>query len=226
MRPRIVLDLDPGLTVVRALPNLDLLDIAYGATHGGACGMIASAALFTTGSVGSVGLFDRPGLPLLTVKAEIEEIDRVAAFGQVPDRIVLVGDRGRALSDVSRAVDFVARATGAGQEVGALIEPEPTMLKECARAKMQWVYFSSVTAQAANSSEAAAAEIARIESASAAANKLRLRVAVIGPMGKQLPSAIAAISSVEELVPTPDLWEMALRCGWERAISEFATLMR
>jgi hypothetical protein len=51
-------------------------------------------------------------------------------------------------------------------------------------------------------------------------------VALWGPTGRHLPQAFAALPHVEEIYPVPDLWAMALRLGWERAIEELRRLMQ
>ena len=225
MIPRIGLDLEAGLHIARAVPDLDLLDMAYGAVHGGAHIIMLPVAAFVT-SAYTPDLFKRPGLPLLAVKTEVDDLDRIPGLGHAPDRILIVGERSRSVQDWSRITAFAARAAAGDQEFGVLIEPEVPALKELMRMRAQWAYFSTEAAVNAASQEAAADELARLTSAALAANKVKLRVALWGPTGRQLPQALAALPHVEEIYPVPDLWAMALRSGWEKAVSEYRRLLQ
>ena len=71
----------------------------------------------------------------------------------------------------------------------------------------------------------AESEIAKLTSAALAAEKLNLRIALYGATGNHLPSIFSAIPHLEEVYPTPDLWNLALRLGWERAIAEYRNMM-
>ena len=225
MIPRVGLDLEAGLHIARAVPDLDLLDMAYGAVHGGAQVIMLPVAAFVS-SLYTPDLFKRPGLPLLAVKTEVDDLDRVPGLGRAPDRILIVGERNRPMQDWSRITAFVARAAISDQEIAVLVEPDVSALKELVRIHAQWAYFSTEAALLASTQEAAADELARLTSATLAANKVNLRVALWGPTGRQLPPAFAALPHVEEIYPVPDLWGMALRLGWERAIEEFRRLMQ
>ncbi|MBU0508224.1 hypothetical protein KKH27_05240 [bacterium] len=226
MIPRIGLDLEPGTAAMRVIPGLDLLDIAYAATHGGAQIIIAPARLLFESEDYDPGLFDRPGLPLFAVKAEPTDLDRLPALGGAADRIVIAGERNLPVLDPQSAAESARRGAAAGQDIGVLIEPDAAALKEISRARVNWAYFSTLRAFESATSEEAEAEIARLTSAALAANRLNLRTALWGPTGRHLPAALCAIPYVEEVYPTPDLWAMALRSGWERAVADYARLMR
>lgn len=225
MIPRIGLDLEPGLHLARVLPDLDLLDIAYGAVHGGAQIILLPVTAFVTSADYTPGLFDRPGIPLFAVKSEIADLDRIPALGGAPDRILVTGDSNRSVADITGVGDSLARLLDGDIEVGALIEPEPMAVKDAARARLHWTYFSTERVFEARTPDAAEAELARIASAALAAHHLHLRVALWGPTGRHLPPALAAVPHVEELYPQPDLWSLALRLGWERAVSEYRRLL-
>jgi hypothetical protein len=225
MIPRLGLDLEPGFQIGRVLPDLDLLDIAYGATHGGIQSILAPLSAFGTGTPYSTELFMRPGLPVLIVKAELDQMDQVLNLGAAPDRLLLVGDRGRSLLDLSRLGEIVQLTSGFSQEIAALIEPDAASLKELARARAHWAVFSTESLVRTGSLAEAQSEIAKLTSASVVADKLNLRVALFGPTGRHLPSTFASIPALEEVFPSPDLWNLALRLGWERAVAEYRTLM-
>jgi pyridoxine 5'-phosphate synthase PdxJ len=120
---------------------------------------------------------------------------------------------------------MLARIVAAGQEIALLVEPEVSVLKEVSRAKAHWVFFSTETAHHSASLDSALAEFARIQSAAFAASKLGLRIGLHGPTGRQLPSVFQRIDVLEEVVPSPDLWSLALRLGWEGALREYRELM-
>jgi hypothetical protein len=225
MLPRIGIDLEPGIQIARTLTDLDLLDCAYGATRGGARGTLVPISAFVGSLAYSPELFHRPGLPVFTVKTEIDDLDRIPGLGSAPDRILVTGDRGRSLSDLGRIADMMARITASGQENAVLVDPEPAAIKEASRAKAQWVFFSTEPAYHAAGPDAAQDELGRLTSAALAANKLNLRVGLIGPVGRQLPFALRSIAFCEEIFPTPDVWSLALRLGWEGALREFRELM-
>jgi hypothetical protein len=218
-------DLGPGLEIARSLPDLDLLDIAYAASRGGARGILFPLAGFGRTTKYSAELFDRPGLPLLTVSATIDELGTHDGFASAIDRILVTEERGQALRNFNRIAEFRSQLTGAAQELAGLVEPEPTMLKEFARTKAQWVFFQTNHICDAVNVQEAEAELARLSAATLIANKLNLRVALIGPMGRDYSAALASMPHVEEVFPTPDLWLIALRVGWERAIAEFRSFM-
>ena len=224
MIPRIGLDLEAGLHIARAVPDLDLLDVAYGAVHGGAQVLMLPMAAFVS-SAYTPDLFKRPGLPLLVVKTEVDDLDRVTGLGRAPDRILVVGERNRTVQDWSRVAAFAARTGGDGFELAALIEPEVSALKELTRLRARWVCFPTESVVAASTPQAAEAELARLTSVCLAAAKVNLRVSLWGPTGRHLPQAFAALPNVEEIYPVPDLWAMALRSGWERAVSEYRRLL-
>ena len=135
MIPRIGLDLEAGLHIARAVPDLDLLDVAYGAVHGGAQVLMLPMAAFVS-SAYTPDLFKRPGLPLLVVKTEVDDLDRVSGLGRAPDRILVVGERSRTVQDWPRMAAFAARTGGEDFELAALIEPEVSALKELIRQEM------------------------------------------------------------------------------------------
>lgn len=223
MIPRIGLDLEAGLHVARAVPDLDLLDVAYGAVHGGAQVLMLPMAAFVS-SAYTPDLFKRPGLPLLVVKTEVDDLDRVSGLGRAPDRILVVGERGRTVQDCSRVAAFAVRS-GDDCELAVLIEPEVSALKELTRLHAHWAYFPTEPVVAASTPQAAGDELARLTSACLAAAKVNLRVALWGPTGRHLPQAFSALPNVEEIYPVPDLWAMALRSGWEMAVSEYRRLL-
>lgn len=225
MTPRIGLDLEPGMLISRVLTDLDLLDVAYGATHGGVQSLLAPLSAFAAGTPYSADLFCRPGLPLFTVKAEPEQQDQVLGLGNAPDRVLLTGTRGHALTNFDRSAEFVKNVAGFAQEIGVLIEPEASSLRELGRARVQWAFFSTEPLFRAVSLTEAEAEIARLTSAAVAADKLNLRVALYGPTGRHLPASFRNIPRLEEVYPTPDLWNLALRLGWERAVTEYRALL-
>lgn len=225
MIPRIGLDLEPGLHIARELPDLDLLDVAYGATHGGVQSLLVPVSAFSAGTAYSIEHFMRPGLPLLVLKTEIEHMDQVLSMGTAPDRVLLVGDRGRSLLDLSRVAECVQNTSGFSQEIAALVEPDAASLKDLARARAQWAVFSTESLVRAASLAEAENEIAKFTSAAVAAGKLNLRVSFYGSTGRHLPSAFASIPNLEEVIPTPDLWNLALRLGWERAVAEYRSLL-
>ncbi len=225
MIPRLGLDLEPGLLISKVLTDLDLLDIAYGATHGGVQALVVPVSAFAAGTPYSADLFMRPGLPLLIVKAEIEQMDQVLALGAAPDRVLLAGDRGRTVLDFVRVREAVESVAGFSQEIAVLVEPDAPALRELARARAHWAVFSSDALFRTNSAAEAEAEIAKLTSAAIAADKLNLRVALYGPTGRHLPTSFHSIPHLEELYPTPDLWNLALRLGWEGAIAEYRSLL-
>ena len=225
MIPRLGLDLEPGLLISRVLSDLDLLDVAYGATHGGVQALMVPVSAFGDGTPYSADLFMRPGLPLLMVKAELEQMDQVLALGAAPDRVLLVGDRGRSLLDFTRVSEVVASVAGFSQEIAVLVEPDATSLRGLARARAHWAVFSSEALFRTNSASEADAELAKLTSAALAADKLNLRVALYGPTGRHLPASFSAVPHLEEVFPTPDLWNLALRLGWEGAVAEYRSLM-
>ncbi len=226
MIPRLGLDLEPGIHIMRELHDLDLLDVAYGATHGGAETILAPLSLFTVTGAYTPDLFSRPGLPLLAAKVESRDLDRVPSLGGAIDRIVVTGEGNRILPNPGEAAQYARQVAGAGQEVGVFAEPSGAALKELSRARIQWVFFSTEAIFRATQAQEAQDEIAKLSSAALAASRINLRVALWGPTGRHLPTALAAISGVEEIYPVPDLWSMALRLGWERAVSEYRILMR
>ncbi|HEY3295846.1 MAG TPA: pyridoxine 5'-phosphate synthase [bacterium] len=226
MIPRIGLDLEPGVQIARLIPDLDLLDVAYGAVRGGAQIILLPVSVFVTSTTYTPDLFNRPGLPLFAVKTEEDDLDRVPGLGVAPDRVVVTGARGTTISDVSRVADVSQRVVGTNQEIGVLVAPDPVAIKELSRARVQWAYFSTENVYHAASREEAEAETARIASAALAANRLNLRVALYGPTGRHLPPSLGAMAHIEEIYPAPDLWAMALRLGWEGAISEYRFLLR
>lgn len=226
MTPRIGLDLEPGVQISRIIPDLDLLDVAYGAVRGGAQIILVPVSVFVTSTTYAPDLFSRPGLPLFAVKTEEDDLDRIPGLGAAPDRVVVTGARGAAISDVGRVADITQRMVGASQDIGVLVAPEPSAIKELSRARVQWVYFSTENVYHAAGREEAEAETARLASAALAANRVNLRVALYGPTGRHLPTSLGAMNHVEEIYPAPDLWAMALRLGWEGAISEYRFLLR
>ena len=226
MSLRIGIDLEPGIHLARALPDLDLLDVAYGAVHGGAQVIMLPVIAVVAAIPHTPAMFKRPGLPLLVLKAEITDVDRIPALGDDPDRIVVTGENGQCVADAAFAAEHVVRVVRSGQEVGVLCEPEAAPLKELARAKAHWAYFSTARAYQARSAEETQMEIARLQSAAVAANRLHLRVALFGPTGRHLPSALTNVPHAEEIYPVPDLWSLALRLGWEKAVSEFQIWLR
>ncbi|MBU0691257.1 pyridoxine 5'-phosphate synthase [bacterium] len=226
MIPRILVDLEPGAAIGKLLPELDLLGIAYGATRGGARGMLLPISATGRPPLYTADLFDRPGLPTLIIKCSDSELERAAGLGSAPERILVTGDRGSALQDFTGLNDFLGRSAGSNQEVAVLIEPEAAMLKSAARIGCAWVFFPTNKLYECKSVEEAEAELGRITSAALAANKLNLRIGAIGPAGRHLPSALAQIPYLEELVPTPDLWTHALRVGWESAVTDYLNLCR
>ena len=171
-------------------------------------------------------LFDRPGLPTLIVKCADSELERAAGLGSAPERILVTGERGAALQDLTGLGDYIARSAGSNQEVMALVEPEAALLKSAARIGCSWVYFPTNTLFESKSVDEAEAERGRMTSAALAANKMNLRAGVTGPTGQHLPSTLAQIPYIEEIAPTPDLWVQALRIGWESAVTEYMTLCR
>ena len=225
MTPRIGLDLEPGLLISRVLTDLDLLDVAYGATHGGVQSLLAPLSAFAAGTPYSAEHFLRPGLPLFVVRAEPKQQDQVLGLGNAPDRVLLTGARGHTLTDLDCVAEFVKKVSGFAQEIGVLIEPEAAALRELGRVRAQWAFFSSETLFRAASLTEAEAEIAHLTSAAVAAEKLNLRVALYGPTGRHLPAAFRNIPRLEEIYPTPDLWNLALRLGWERAVTEYRSLL-
>jgi hypothetical protein len=223
--PRIGLDLEPGVHIARVIPDLDLLDMAYGAVHGGVQVVMLPISAFVNSDLYPPALFSRPGIPFFAVKSEIEDLDRVPALGNAPDRVIVMGERGRAVSDLAHATEIIHQIAGAAQEFGIVVDPEPSALKELSRAKLHWAYFSTEPVFGAAGPEEAEVQLARLASAAAAAHHLKLRVAMIGPCGKHLAPALAAVPHLEELYPAPDLWAMALRSGWEGAVSEFRRML-
>lgn len=226
MIARIGLDLEVGLHIARVLPGLDLLDVAYGAVHGGVQVLMFPVTAFVTSAAETADLFDRPGLPLLAVKCELGDLDRIPGLGPVPDRIVVVGDGGRIVTDVAGVAAKLRQVVSPSQETAVLVNAEAAPLKELARARIQWAFFSTEAAFRASSSDEMQAEVARLSSAALAAGHVGLRVALLGPTGRHLPPALAALSNIEEIFPVPDLWAMALRSGWEKAVAEYARLYR
>lgn len=226
MIPRIGLDLGTGFDIADILPDVDLLDAAYGAAHGGAGALMIPYREKGRQGSHTADQFKRAGLPPLTVRIEQDYLDQAASLGSAPDRMLILGDRSKCLLDMTQAAEFVERLGEASQETAVYVEPEPAILREASRARVKWVFFPTEFVWAAESPEEAEAEIARLCSASVAASKIGLRIALMGRTGRHLPSALSRIPRVEEIFPVPELWEMALRLGWERAIVEYRELMR
>ncbi len=226
MIPRIMVDLEPGVAIGKLLPEMDLLGIAYGATRGGARGMILPIGATGRPPLYTADLFDRPGLPTLIVKCTDSELERAAGLGSAPERILVTAERGLSLQDLSNLEDYIARSAGSNQEVVVLIEPEIALLKSASRIGCSWVYFPTNKLFECKSVEEAEAERGRITSAALAANKLNLRIGVTGPTGQHLLSTLAQVPYIEEIAPTPDLWVQALRVGWESAAAEYLNLCR
>jgi len=223
---RVGIDLEPGIHLSRTLPDLDLLDVAYGAVHGGAQIIMLPVIAVIAATAYTPAMFKRPGLPLLALKVEIMDVDRVPALGNDPDRIFITGESGQSVADTGYAGEQAARVIRSGQEVGVLCEPEAAPLKELARAKAHWAYFSTARAYQAQNAEECQMEIAQLQSAAVAANRLHLRVALFGPTGRHLPAVLSQVPHVEEIYPVPDLWSLALRLGWEQAVSEYQHWLR
>lgn len=226
MMPRIIVDLEPGALISKLLPELDLLGIAYGATRGGARGMLLPISVTGRPPLYTADLFDRPGLPTLTIKCSESELDRAAGLGSAPERILVTGERNSVLQDFAGLGDYIGRSAGSNQEVAVLVEPEAAMLKTAARIGCAWVFFPTDKLFESKSVDEAEAERGRLTSAALAANRINLRVGVIGPTGQHLPSALAQVPYIEEIVPTPDLWVQALRVGWESAVADYLNLCR
>jgi hypothetical protein len=226
MTPRIIVDLEPGAAIERILPDIDLLGIAYAATRGGARGIMLPISATGRPPLYSAELFDRPGLPTLIVKCSESELERAAALGTSPERILVTGERGGTLKDLSGLNQHISRSAGSHQEIAALVDPEVAILKSAARLGCAWVYFPTETLYSAKSVEEGEVERTRLTSAALAANKLNLRVGLIGPTGRHLPSTLAEIPYIEEIAPTPDLWVQAIRSGWECAVADLIQLCR
>jgi hypothetical protein len=226
MTPRVILDIEPGAAIERILTGNDQLGIAYAATRGGARGIMLPISATGRPPLYSVDLFDRSGLPTLIVKCDESELERAAALGSAPERILVTGERGCTLQDITGLGQHISRSAGTHQETAALVDPEIAILKSASRLGCAWVYFPTDTLYAAKSVDEGEAERARLTSAALAANKLNLRIGLIGPTGRHLPFTLASLPFVEEITPTPDLWVQALRVGWENAVAEFLRLCR
>lgn len=219
MRPRIFVSLEPAARVGAIIPGLDDLDIAYACARGGATGLVVNAP--TDAIVrDSLTRFDRPGLPLLCVHASLYQLDDLGKLGTAPDRF-LVSDEGRSVIDFVSVTALVERLTGTHQEVAVLIEPDPQVLKQVIRSRINWVAFSTETLCHAESRVRAEDELLRLSSAALLARKNGLRVMLYGPVEQHLAASVASIEGVEELVPHPTLWQLAIRHGWEGAIEKF-----
>jgi hypothetical protein len=224
VKPRIFVSLELLPKLAALVPSLDDLDIAYACSKAGADGIIVGVPA-EIGSRDSLNRFDRPGLPLLCVHASLHQLDSLSALGSAPDRF-LISDDGRPCSKLDAVAELQVRISGTHQEIAALIQPEPQMIKLAARARIHWVAFSTETLQKAETRVEAEQELARLTGASVLASRNKLRVMIYGAMDRHLAPSVAELEGVEELAPTVTLWSLALRHGWEHAIETFYRWIR
>lgn len=224
MRPRIFVSLEPAARVGTIIPGLDDLDIAYACARGGAAGLVVSAP---TESIARENLsrFDRPGLPLLCMHASLHQLDELGRLGNVPDRF-LISDEGRSVIDFVSVSALVERLAGTHQEVAVLVEPDPQVLKQVIRSRVSWVAFSTENLCHSESRVRADDELLRLSSTVLLARKNGLRVMLYGPVEQHLASSLGAMDGVEEIIPHPTLWQLALRHGWEQSLEVFARWLR
>ena len=224
MKPRIFVSLELLPRLAALVPSLDDLDVAYACSKAGADGLIVGVPA-DTGHRDSLNRFDRPGLPLLCVHASLYQLDALSALGSAPDRF-LISDDGRPCAKLDAVAEWQEKITGTHQEVAALIQPEPQMLKLAARARINWVAFSTETLQKAETRPEAEQELARLTSAAMLASRNKLCVMSYGAMDRHFAPSIAGLEGVDELVPTTTLWSLALRHGWEHAVETFYRWIR
>ncbi|MBK6766323.1 MAG: pyridoxine 5'-phosphate synthase [bacterium] len=224
MKPRVFVSLEPVARLAETIPDLDDLDIAYVAARSGASGLIVANPA-DGGSRDSLTRFDRPGLPLLCVHASLQHVDNLSRLGNAPDRF-LISDDGRTVQDFHSIASLAERLVGSHQEVSVLIEPDPQVLKNLIRARVQWVVFATDRVHHAASRAQADDELARLNLIAALARKSGLRVMLYGPVEQHLAPSFAQLEAVEELVPLPTLWQLALRHGWENSLNIFDRWLR
>lgn len=224
MRPRIFVSLEPAARVGAIISGLDDLDIAYACARAGAAGLVVSVPADTSVR-DSLTRFDRTGLPLLCVHSYLHQLDDLGKLGSAPDRF-LVSDEGRSVMDFISISGLVERLVGTHQEVAVLVEPEPQVLKQVIRSRVNWVAFSTESLCHAVTRLGAEDELARLSSAALFARKGGLRVMLYGPIEQHLASSIGALESVDEVVPHPTLWQLAMRHGWEQSVEIFDRWLR
>lgn len=224
MKPRILVSLEPVAKLAETIPELDDLDIAYACARAGASGLLVAYPSEPV-TKESLSRFDRSGLPLLCVQASLQHVDNLTRLGNSPDRF-LISDDGRTVQDFASVASLAERLRESHQEIAVLVEPEPKWLKELIRARVQWVVYSTAHLDSAANRAQADDELARLNSVTALARKNGLRVMLIGPMTQHLAASINRLESVEELVPQPTLWQLALRHGWENSLNIFDRWLR
>lgn len=219
MKPRILVSLEPLPRIAAQIPGVDDLDIAYACARAGAAGIIVGVPADSSNR-DSLNRFDRPGLPLLCVHVTTRQIDMLGQLGSAPDRF-LISDDGRPLTALDPAAQIKERLNGTHQQVAALIDTEPNLIKLAIRARIEWLAFSTYDLQQSESRHAAEQELARLRTASVLCSRNGLRVMLYGNMDQHLVASMANLEGVEELAPVNTLWSLALRHGWEQAIDIF-----
>lgn len=219
MTPRVLVSLELFPKVASVIPGMDDLDIAYACARAGADGLVVGVPS-ETANRDSLARFDRPGLPLLCVRASLHQLDNLNALGSAPDRF-FISDDGRAVKQFDSIADLKQRLSGTHQEIAALIEPEPQVIKSVAKTRANWVAFSTSELQQAESLAHAEQEMLRLRSAVLLASRNNLRVMLYGDVERHLAPSLARLEGLEEIVPTNTLWALALRHGWEQALETF-----
>lgn len=219
MKPRVFVSLELYPRIAALVPGMDDLDIAYACSRAGADGIMVNVPTESAGRE-SLVRFDRPGLPLLCVHSNLQQLHSLPSLGTAPDRF-LISDEGRPVMDFDAVTDFKQRVSGTHQEIAVLIEPEPQMLKIAAKARVEWVAFSTSELQNAVSLADAEQELLKLRTVTTLAARNSLRVMMYGDIERHLARSVASLEGVEELVPVNTLWTLALRHGWEKAVETF-----
>lgn len=220
---RLGIDLEPlaDLATVWKHFSLDLLDFAYAAASAGAEMLMAPEAKIERTEI---ALLARPGLPLFVLKVRQGEFTRAMQLAPPADRFFVIADHGGALKETDDFAKFGREAMDP-TTLGACVEAELGAIKNVARAGMSWIVFSSDSYAQASTPKEAEDELARLSTASFAAQKFGLRIAVMGAMPPHLLKPLLDIEGIEELYPGPEIWLRALRVGWDRALAEYRAAM-
>ena len=219
MTVRLGVDLEPLAELARLwgeLP-LDILDFAYAAGAAGAQMLLAPEAKFDRAEV---ALLARVGLPLFVLKVRQSDFAPATQFPRPADRIFVVADHDGALKEIDDFESFSPAARDT-MDIGAFVETEPGPVKKVARAGLHWVVFSTTPYAHASTIKEAEDELARLSAAVFAAQKLGLRVAVMGAIFPHLLGPLSKIEGIEEIYAGSEIWLRALRVGWDRAVAEY-----
>jgi hypothetical protein len=224
MTVRLGVDLEPLAELTRLWSDapLDILDFAYAAGAAGTQMLLAPEAKFDRAEV---ALLARVGLPLFVLKVRQSEFARAGQVPRPADRIFVVADHDGTLKEIDDFESLSPQASDSA-DIGVFVESEPGPVKKAARAGLHWVVFSTTPYAHASTMKEAEDELARLSAAVFAAQKLDLRVAVMGAIFPHLLGPLAKIEGIEEIYAGSEIWLRALRVGWDRAVAEYRDAMR